>query len=54
MYRDIVDWATPKMPGPYILDDVLPQVSARNDQRFSQGQFARASFSFIPRLFVQS
>jgi len=35
--------------GPYILDDVLPKISAGNDKRLSQGEFARAPFSFIPR-----
>src|SRR6266487_3327817 len=37
--------------GPYILDDVLPQISAGNHKRFPQGQFTRASFLFIPRFF---
>src|SRR6266487_5946478 len=36
--------------GPYILDDVLPHIPAGNDYRFPQGQFARASFLFLPRL----
>ena len=36
---------------PYILDDVLPQISAGNDECFAQGQFARAPGPFIPRLF---
>lgn len=29
--------------GPYVLDDVLPHISAGNDGRFPEGQFARAS-----------
>jgi len=37
--------------GPYLLDDVLPQISAGNDERLPQGQFARAPFAFIPGFF---
>src|SRR6516165_12392805 len=37
--------------GPYVLDDVLPHISAGNDQRFPQAQFARAPFLFIPWFF---
>src|SRR5689334_6922835 len=39
--------------GPYILDDVLPQISARNDQCLPQVQFARAPLSFIPWFFEE-
>jgi len=47
-YRRLIDVED---VGPYILDDVLPQISAGNDERFAQGQFTRAPGSFIPRLF---
>jgi hypothetical protein len=39
--------------GPYILDDVLPQISAGNDKRLPKGQFARTPFPFIPRFFEE-
>ena len=39
--------------GPYILDDVLPQICAGNGQRLPQGQFARAPFPFIPWFFEE-
>ena len=51
MYRDIIDRATPKMSGSYILDDVLPEISAGNHEHLPQGQFTRASFLFVPRFF---
>src|SRR6266567_9601972 len=47
-YRRLIDVED---VGPYILDDVLPKISAGNDKRLSQGEFARAPFSFIPRFF---
>ena len=37
--------------GPYVLDYVLPEISASDDYRLPQGQLARAPFAFIPRLF---
>ena len=48
MYRDIVDCDAEDI-GPYILDDVLPQISAGNDQRLPQCKLARTSAPFIPR-----
>src|SRR5689334_6629830 len=53
MYRDIVDWATSKISAHTSLDDVLPQISAGNDQCLPQVQFARAPFSFIPWFFEE-
>ena len=39
--------------GPYILDDVLPQISAGNHECLAEGQFPRAAFPFIPWFFEQ-
>jgi hypothetical protein len=37
--------------GPYVLDDVLPEIYAGNHKRLPQAQFVRAAFLFIPRFF---
>src|SRR5690348_9932126 len=39
---------------PYIFDNVLPQVSAGNDQRLPQSQLTRSPFCLIPWFFEQS
>src|ERR1700722_98118 len=37
--------------GPYVLDDILAQISAGDDQCLPQGQLTRTSLVFIPRFF---
>jgi len=49
-YRCLIDV---KDVGPYILNDVLPKISAGNDKRLPQSQFPRTSPSFIPWFFEQ-
>src|SRR6266576_4132944 len=39
---------------PHILDDILPYISAGNDQRLPQSQLTRSPFSLIPWFFEQS
>src|SRR6266516_3855920 len=46
--------AAPEDVRPYILDNVLPLISAGNDQRLPQSQLTRSPFSLIPWLFEQS